>query len=173
MRFLGLRKIRIKWISHYVNTHLMLIYSSSAYYSLSAKIRTKWIIGRTKWIVEYFSYLALVEYRNKWIPIKWGPGVQTAGYNGARTVYRIYKLSNMESILISFIPSLKKSKQFSWFKRPSSNPKVADSNLTYSNFFFSFFIFQFHYFILFYVILLPIFDKLHIPTISRTLNKQN
>ena len=42
---------------------------------LSAKIRTKWIIGRTKWIIEYFSYLALVEYRTKWIRIKWGPGV--------------------------------------------------------------------------------------------------
>ena len=43
----------------------------------SAKIRTKWIIGRTKWIFEYFSYLALVEYRTKWIRIKWGPGVLT------------------------------------------------------------------------------------------------
>ena len=53
----------------------MLIYSTSAYYSLSAKIRTKWIIGRTKWIFEYFSYLALVEYRTKWIRIKPGPGV--------------------------------------------------------------------------------------------------
>ena len=42
---------------------------------LSAKIRTKWIIGRTKWIMEYFPYLALVEYRTKWIRIKWGPGV--------------------------------------------------------------------------------------------------
>ena len=42
---------------------------------LSAKIRTKWIIGRTKWIIEYFSYLALVEYSTKWIRIKWGPGV--------------------------------------------------------------------------------------------------
>ena len=42
-------------------------------------------------------------------------------------------------------------------------------------FHFSFFnfIFQFHYLILFYVILLPIFDKLHIPTISRTLSKQD
>ena len=27
------------------------------------------------WIMEYFSYLALVEYRTKWIRIKWGPGV--------------------------------------------------------------------------------------------------
>ena len=56
----------------------MQIYSTSAnitYYSLSAKIRTKWIIGHTKWILEYFSYLALVEYRTKWIRIKWGPGV--------------------------------------------------------------------------------------------------
>ena len=44
---------------------------------LSAKIRTKWIIGRPKWIIEYFSYLALVEYRTKWIRIKWGPGVHT------------------------------------------------------------------------------------------------
>ena len=43
---------------------------------ISAKIRTKWIIGRTKWILEYFSYLALVEYRTKWIRIKWGPGVR-------------------------------------------------------------------------------------------------
>ena len=42
---------------------------------LSAKIRTKQIIGRTKWILEYFSYLALVEYHTKWIRIKWGPGV--------------------------------------------------------------------------------------------------
>ena len=42
---------------------------------LSEKIRTKWIIGRTKWILEYFLYLALVEYRTKWIRIKWGPGV--------------------------------------------------------------------------------------------------
>ena len=42
----------------------------------SAKIRTKWIIGRTKWIFEYyFSNLALVEYCTKWIRIKWGPGV--------------------------------------------------------------------------------------------------
>ena len=48
----------------------MLIYSTSAYYSLSAKIRTKWII-------EYFSYLALVEYRTKWIRIKRGPGVRS------------------------------------------------------------------------------------------------
>ena len=70
MRFLGLGKIRIKWISHYVNIHLMLIYSTSVYYSLSAKIRTKWILGRTKWIFEYISYLALVEYC-----IKWGPCV--------------------------------------------------------------------------------------------------
>ena len=53
----------------------MLIYSTSAYYSLSAKIRTKWIIGHTKWMLEYFSYLALVEYRSKWIRIKRGPGV--------------------------------------------------------------------------------------------------
>ena len=43
---------------------------------LSAKIRTKWIIGCTKWIIEYFSYLALVKYRTKWIRIKWGPGVK-------------------------------------------------------------------------------------------------
>ena len=42
---------------------------------LSAKIRTKWIIGRTKWIIEYFSYLAQVEYCTKWIRIKCGPGV--------------------------------------------------------------------------------------------------
>ena len=47
---------------------------------LSAKIRTKWIIGRTKWIIEYFSYLALVEYRTKWIRIKWGPGVYIASH---------------------------------------------------------------------------------------------
>ena len=33
------------------------------------------MIGCTKWIVEYFSYLALVEYRTKWIRIKWGPSV--------------------------------------------------------------------------------------------------
>ena len=44
---------------------------------LSAKIRTKWIIGCTKWIFEYFSYLALVEYRTKWIRIQRGPGVVT------------------------------------------------------------------------------------------------
>ena len=30
---------------------------------------TKRIIGRTKWVFEYFSYLALVEYRTKWIRI--------------------------------------------------------------------------------------------------------
>ena len=42
---------------------------------LSAKIRTKWIIGRTKWILEYFPYFALVEYRTMWIRIKWGPSV--------------------------------------------------------------------------------------------------
>ena len=53
----------------------MLIHPTSADYSLSAKIRTKWIIGHTKWMLEYFSYLALVEYRTKWIRIKWGPGV--------------------------------------------------------------------------------------------------
>ena len=44
---------------------------------LSGKIRTKWIIGRTKWIIEYFSYLALAEYRTKWIRIMRGPGVIT------------------------------------------------------------------------------------------------
>ena len=82
MQFLGPGKIRFKWISHYVNIHLMLIYSTSAYYSLSAKIRTKWIIGCTKWIFEYFSYLALVEYRTKWIRIKWGPGVYTFSFKG-------------------------------------------------------------------------------------------
>ena len=42
---------------------------------LSAKICTKWIIGRTKWIIEYFSYLALVEYCTMWICNKWGHGV--------------------------------------------------------------------------------------------------
>ena len=40
----------------------------------STKIHTKWIIGR---IIEHFSYLALVEYRTKWICIKWGPGVSS------------------------------------------------------------------------------------------------
>ena len=33
------------------------------------------MIGRTRWIFEYFSYLALVEYCTKWIRTKWGPGV--------------------------------------------------------------------------------------------------
>ena len=42
---------------------------------LSAKIRTKWIIGRTKWILGFFPNIALVEFRTKWIRIKWGPGV--------------------------------------------------------------------------------------------------
>ena len=45
---------------------------------LSAKICTKWIIGRTKLIFEYISYLALVEYHTKWIRIKWGPGALRA-----------------------------------------------------------------------------------------------
>ena len=57
-------------------------------YSTIAKIRSKWIIGRTKWILEYFPYLALVEYRTKWIRIKWAPGVCLYTRNQAlRTVW--------------------------------------------------------------------------------------
>ena len=75
MQFLGLGKIRIKWISHYIYEYSLNANSTNAYYSLSAKICTRWIIGCTKWIFEYFSYLTPVEYPTKWIRIKWGPGV--------------------------------------------------------------------------------------------------
>ena len=59
---------------------------------LSAKIRTKWIIGRTKWIFEYFSYLALVEYRTKWIRFKRGPGV------GCKIKFQVFIVCKLQSI---------------------------------------------------------------------------
>ena len=82
---------------------------------LSAKIRTKWIIGRTKWIIEYFSYLALVEYCAKWIRIKWGPGV----FNFKTTLQmfkRIYREIREQGFQIysQFAMSKKLSDSF-WF----------------------------------------------------------
>ena len=82
----------------------MQIYSTSvtsAWYSLSAKIHTKWIIGRTKWTLEYFSYLALVEYRTKWIRIKWGPGVIGKHLSQNKKAHYVIPLT-----LLSFIPSV-------------------------------------------------------------------
>ena len=66
---------------------------------LSAKIRSNWIIGRTKWIFEYFSYLALVEYCTKWIRIKWGPGVFCLNFK----IYRNESQNNFHCVVcISF-----------------------------------------------------------------------